>query len=262
LKRYLPLAIVALLALLALLPGAWGATSGDPRECVVLLHGLGRTGLSMKGIEWHLEDEGYRVVNEPYPSLFHGLDRLADMAVRSGLERCRAATRGQVSFVTHSLGGILVRAYLASHEVPELHRVVMLGPPNQGSQLAEYVASIEALEPIEPEVVEDLSSELSSLTSKLGPVAFELGVIAGNRNRRTFTPGAPDEPSDGTVAVSETRVEGMQDFVVLPVTHTFMMWDDEVLDQIVLFLRRGRFRHGSPADAASRAAPKAAFGRM
>lgn len=231
-----------------LLP-AWAQdqSSTDP-ECVILLHGLARTALSMKWIEWELVDHGYSVVNPTYPSLSRGIGDLATTTVGAAVEECRASTQGTISFVTHSMGGILVRAYLKAHDLPELARVVMLGPPNQGSEIASWVASIGMLEGIRPPAVEELSKELDSIPRGLGPVQFDLGVIAGSRNLRAFLPGVPEKPSDGTVTVAETRVEGMGDFIELPVTHTFLVWDEDVIHQILAYLRTGRFDHSEKPD--------------
>ncbi len=234
-------AILWLICLLAA-PPAWSqAAPVADGGCVIVLHGLARTSLSMKWIEWELEDYGYVVVNPTYPSLTYGIEELSRTTVGPAVEECRARTRGAINFVTHSLGGILVRVYLARNELPDLGRVVMLGPPNQGSEIADWVTSFGVLEGIRPRVVEELSKEVESVPRRLGPVRFDLGVIAGNRNRRAFLPGVPEEPSDGTVTVAETRVEGMHDFIELPVTHTFMVWDDGVMHQILVYLQTGAF---------------------
>jgi hypothetical protein len=215
-------------------------------SCVVLLHGLGRTALSMKALQWRLQDAGYGVVNITYPSLSHPIEELSRMAVDEGLAGCEALGLDQVSFVTHSLGGILVRQYLAQHDIPGLQRVVMLGPPNQGSQMADYLESLGLLEPFLPSAVVQLGLSEQSVPRRLGPVNFQLGVIAGTVNQLPFLPGQPDELGDGTVAVSETLVSGMADFLELPVGHTLMMWDKAVAEQVVFFLEHGVFNRHSP----------------
>ena len=164
------------------------------------------------------------------------------MAVSGGVESCREQGFSRIHFVTHSLGGILVRAYLAQRTIPELHRVVMLGPPNQGSQFADYVGTLTLLRPLAPRLIYQLGTGEQSVPLQLGPVSFQLGVIAGTANYRSFLPGVPDEPGDGTVTVAETYVPGMQDLLKLPVSHSFMMWDDAVLQQVLYFLRNGMFK--------------------
>lgn len=211
--------------------------------CVVLLHGLGRSSISMKGVEWRLEREGYVVVNKSYPWINFGIDELAEIAVAPGLEDCQRLGKTRVSFVTHSLGGILLRQYLEDNSVAGLGRVVMLAPPNQGSTMADHLLANELLESLLPQPALQLGTGEDSVPRRLGPVHFELGVIAGDNTRTLLSPGLDGIPNDGTVAVAETRVDGMQDFIVLDVDHSFLMWRTAVLDQVVLFLRDGHFDH-------------------
>ena len=237
---------VALLLLLlqSLVPGIAHAELEHQRnECVVLLHGMWRTAMAMKPLQWHLEGLGYAVVNDSYPSLSHSIPDLAEMAVGSGIEQCRQRGFHKIHFVTHSLGGILLRQYARGGDIAGLERAVMLGPPNQGSQVADYYSSIEWLDAVRPPVMDDLRSGEDSFMGGLGPVNFDLGVIAGTTNRRPAVPGFPSAVAgDGTVSVAETVVPGMLDFLTMPVTHTFMIWNSEVMDQVVYFLQNGRFR--------------------
>lgn len=215
-------------------------------NCVVLLHGLWRSPLSMKGMQWGLEEAGYQVVNLSYPSAFYPVTELTDTVVSEGLAACGRLYAERVNFVTHSLGGILVRLYLTQNQVPNLGRVVMLGPPNNGSQMADYVGSLPILQNFMPPAIAQLGTSSDSVPRGLGPVDFSLGVIAGTNNYTPFIPGQPEGPSDGTVAVAETLVPGMSDFIEMPVGHTMMMWDDEVIAQTIYFLRHGRFRRYTP----------------
>lgn len=216
-----------------------------PNACVILLHGLWRTELSMKWLQWELEEAGFATANPTYPSLRYPIEELARRGVGQGLRECAPHQAAKIHFVTHSLGGILVRQYLNQTEIPGLSRVVMLGPPNQGSQMADYVSSLELLRPLTPEAIEQLGTGERSVPQRLGPVDFELGIIAGTANSRGPMPGTPARASDGTVAVEETMVPGMLDFIELPVGHTFMMWSPAVRDQVLHFLREGRFDHGA-----------------
>jgi triacylglycerol lipase len=242
-----------LMAVILALP-AWAAatensaTLGKPGQCVVLLHGFARTELSMMPLQWGLEEAGFAVVSPTYPSLFHPIQELAILGVEQGIEECHALGLQRLHFVTHSLGGVLVRQYLSQGNIAGLERVVMLGPPNQGSQTADYVTSLSLLRPLTPEAVEQLGTGDRSIPRRLGPVMFELGVIAGTGSLGLM-PGSPEGASDGTVAVEETMVPGMLDFLEMPVGHTFMMWDDEVLRQVIHFLRYGRFDRGAGGEA-------------
>lgn len=246
-----PLALTALLLLL-LTSSVAARAAQQPRaingsgSCVVLLHGLWRSPLSMKAMQWGLEEAGYQVVNLNYPSAFYPVTQLTDTVVEEGLTACARLYPERVNFVTHSLGGILVRLYLSRHKVPNLGRVVMLGPPNNGSQMADYIGSLPILQNFMPPVVAQLGTSPDSVPRRLGRVNFSLGVIAGTNNYTPFIPGQPEGPSDGTVAVAETLVPGMSDFIEMPVGHTMMMWDDEVIAQTIYFLRHGRFKRSTP----------------
>jgi len=219
-----------------------------PTECVILLHGLWRSGLAMMPMEWFLEEQGYAVVNVSYPSLEQSIETLADTAVREGIAECRALNQRRINFVTHSLGGILVRQYLSRNTIDGLGRVVMLGPPNQGSQMADYFLDNPLTDLYQPRALVQLGTGQASIPRRLGPVNFELGVIAGTVNRRQLMPGSPVGVSDGTVSVTETLVPGMKDFLLVPATHTFMIWSKRVMGQALAFLRHGQFDRPSLDD--------------
>ena len=240
------LALPALVAILALpirsaVPDAPSGPSGEPTHCVVLLHGIGGFGLIMKSIERRLEKQGYVVANVTYRSLADPIETLAIDAVEEGLDRCRAEGFTRIHFVTHSMGGILVRQYLSQKEIQGLERVVMLAPPNQGSQFADYVGASPLRKVYEPEVLTQLGTGERSVPRRLGPPEFELGVIAGTRNLRKLLPGTPTEPSDGVLTIEETKASGMTDFLDIPATHTSIVWNEEAQRQAVHFLQNGKF---------------------
>lgn len=214
---------------------------GDRSDTVVLLHGLGRTDLSMLRMKMALQGRGYRVVNLDYPSTQHSIEVLAEETLAPEVAECCADAEGKVHFVTHSMGGIVLRHYLAEHQLPNLGRVVMLSPPNRGSEIADWVAENPMLEALMGPAVEELGTEAGSVPNQLGPVEFELGVIAGNRTLNPiFSRMIPGE-DDGKVAVDRTQVRGMSDFLVVPHSHTYIMMSDEVISQVAHFLERGRF---------------------
>ncbi|MFV8819856.1 esterase/lipase family protein [Haliea sp. E17] len=248
---------VILLALLALAPAAAGAaTSAAPAQCVILLHGLLRSELSMLAVAWKLQDAGYAVANVTYPSLTRPIPELAQIAVNAGLAECREQGLSRFHFVTHSLGGILLREYLSHTDIEGLERVVMLGPPNQGSALADYVQGIDFIQPLAPQAIAQLGTGEASVPRQLGPVDFELGVIAGTMAGLSPLPWVLQGPSDGTVTVEETRVAGMVDFIELDASHSFIMWNADALQQVLYFLQQGHFDH-QPKDAPAAAAHRA-----
>ena len=211
-------------------------------ECVILLHGLARTSMSMDVMQEALEENGYLTVNVDYPSREYEIAELAQIAVDEGLEKCRAmADVTSIHFVTHSLGGILVRQYVSEQPVPELGRVVMLGPPNQGSVAADEFDKLPGFDWINGPAGQQLGKGEDSVPLALGPVTFELGVIAGDRSVDPITSALLEDPDDGKVSVRDTRVEGMDDFVVVHHSHAFMMRMKTVIDLTLAFLENGSF---------------------
>jgi hypothetical protein len=209
-------------------------------QCVVLLHGLARISNSMSELETKLRRSGFDVININYPSTRYQIDVLATDAVGRGITACRANEPETIHFVTHSLGGILVRYYLQKQALDMLGRVVMLGPPNHGSEVVDGLSPVPGFGFLGP-AGSVLGTDSNSILNQLGPVNFELGVIAGSTNINPLNFLFIDGPNDSVVSVESTKVEGMDDHKVLPVTHTFMMRNNEVIDHTIHFLKTGSF---------------------
>lgn len=211
-------------------------------ECVVLLHGLMRSSMSMNRMQRGLDDAGFVTANIDYPSRDHEIEELAEMAVPDGLAACREFEDVErIHFVTHSLGGILVRQYLETQGIEELGRVVMLGPPNQGSVAADDLEGVPGFDWINGPAGRQLGKGEESVPLRLGPANFELGVIAGNRTIDPITSAVLENPDDGRVSVEDTKLEGMTDFVVVEHSHAFMMRMRTPIDLTIAFLKDGHF---------------------
>ena len=221
-------------------------SNSESNECVILLHGLARTNRSMQKIEAALKKAGYRVFNCNYPSRRHPIELLSITAIDQAIEHCYENFQAQrIHFVTHSMGGILIRFYLAQHDIDNLGRVVMLAPPNAGSELVDHLSKFELFRLIHGPAGEQLGTHASSLPNSLGPVDYEVGIIAGNKSFNLLSSILIEGEDDGRVSTQSTRLEGMSDFIVLPYGHTFMMNRKQVIDQTLHFLQQGRFQHES-----------------
>lgn len=242
------LAAIAL-SLLAVAPAAGSpASAGDEPAaaggCVILLHGLARSASSMEKMADALAERGYAVANVDYPSREHPIEELAPMAVEAGLAEC--PEEGAVHFVTHSLGGILVRYYLEHHELARLGRVVMLAPPNQGSEVVDDFQDVPGFELINGPAGLELGTGEDSVPLSLGPVDYEVGVIAGSETFNPILSQSLPNPDDGKVSVESTKVDGMTDFLVVPHSHPFIMLAEGVIEQAIAFIETGRFVHDEP----------------
>jgi hypothetical protein len=211
-------------------------------DCVVLLHGLARTATSMNKMQRALSDEGFETANISYPSRRFEIAKLAEMAVGDGLKVCRSnGSIGRVHFVTHSLGGILLRQYLNTREIDELGRVVMLGPPNQGSVAVDKLGKVPGFGWLNGPAGRQLGKGEDSVPLELGPANFELGVIAGSRSIDPITSAVLENPDDGKVSVEDTKLEGMDDFIVVKHSHAFMMRMRRPIELTIRFLNSGSF---------------------
>lgn len=211
-------------------------------EGVILLHGLCRTSASMEKMEAALVAAGYYVENVDYPSRSASVQRLSDEAIGQALADPKMQSCTRIHFVTHSLGGILVRSYFKRHDHGKLGRVVMLGPPNQGSEVVDRLKSWWLFQKLNGPAGSELGTSPDSTPNKLGPVDFELGVIAGDRSINWINSLMIKGRNDGKVSIDRTRVAGMKELLVVHGTHPFLMRNKSVLANTVHFLKYGSFQ--------------------
>lgn len=204
----------------------WGDDHPDAErdEMVVLVHGLGRTPFAMKLLERTLQDEGYRVYNWGYSSYCCTVEELG-VELAWDLQQMEGVRPERIHFVGHSLGNIIIRQALGHAPPSEPGRVVMLAPPNQGSETADRYSSLFGwmLVPLE-----DLQTGDEGVVQELYQIEDrEVGIIAGER--------------DGKVDVDNTKLETQDDHEVVETFHTWMMNRSEVQELILDFLRYGEF---------------------
>jgi len=211
----------------------------DRKEIVVLLHGLARTENSMKKMENALTSAGYETVNLGYPSRQFPIEQLAEQVRDQIVSQIGDAER--VHFVTHSLGGILVRYLHERLDFSMIDRVVMLCPPNQGSEVVDRLGGLKLFEWLNGPAGTQLGTSSDGIFSDLGAVDFELGVITGDRSINwilsTMIPGR----NDGKVSIESARIAGMTDYKVVHATHPYIMKNEAVIKEVVAFLRSGKF---------------------
>ena len=186
-----------------------------------------------------LSVEGHKAINLGYPSREHAIETLAVMAIEPALAACNVST--EISFVTHSLGGILVRQYLADKEIANLKYVVMLGPPNQGSEVVDKLRDIPGFYMLNRDAGMQLGTDQLSVPNRLGPANFDVGIIAGNQSINWILSMLIPGRDDGKVSIARTKLEGMNDHIVLPTTHTFMMQNAAAISQVIYYLANGSF---------------------
>lgn len=216
----------------------------DADETVILVHGLGRSPASMSILRSRLAGAGYRVVSFAYASTSEPMEVLvAQLGAEVG--QCCAEGTGTFHFVTHSMGGVLVRAYLDERSEPFPGRVVMLSPPNQGSEIIDAFANSPLLRVVLGPSGARLGTDSTGIAAQLGAVDFSLGIITGDRSLNPIGSWLIPGPDDGKVSVERARIEGAADFLVLPATHTFIMNRRDVAEEVVRFLKEGGFEHGS-----------------
>jgi len=207
-------------------------------ECVILLHGLARTSKSMLPLEEQLRAQGYVVINEDYPSREFPIATLVEKTIAPALAKCRQYPINSINFVTHSLGGILVRYYLSHQKIPELKRVVMLAPPNKGSHVVDNLKNLPPFGWLNGPAGKELGTDSMSLPNSLGAADFDLGVIAGTTSINLLLSLYLPNPDDGKVSVENTKIDG--------ISHPSIMKDEAAIAQTIHYLHHGTFLHPRP----------------
>lgn len=233
--------LLVLLLVLGLMTPVSAMANEGTKASVVLLHGLARSAQSMQKMADYLEASGYQVCNIDYPSTEHTVETLAADYVWPEIQSCGFAGK-PINFVTHSMGGILVRELAATQTELLMGRVVMLSPPNHGSEVVDKLGDWAPFQWLNGPAGSQLGTAVDSKPNSLGGAEFEVGVITGNRSINwilsTLIPG----DDDGKVSVESAKLEGMADFLIMKATHPFIMRKKAVMKQALHFLQHGAFQ--------------------
>lgn len=232
--------LVPLICALLWVSSGCSSPAPDGAETVIVVHGLGRTPASMAILVSRLKNAGFRVVSFGYPSTTEPMEALVDR-LQAEVARCCGNEAETVHFVTHSMGGVLVRSYLSQQPQTHSGRVVMLSPPSQGSELVDAFADSPLLRSVLGPAGSRLGTDSASIPSQLGPIRFKLGIITGDRSLNPLGSWLIPGPDDGKVSVDRAKVEGAADFMVVSATHSFIMNRRDVAEEVVHFLRHGHF---------------------
>ena len=207
-------------------------------ETVVLLHGLARSNAAMWVLNIRLKRAGYHVEPVGYRSLRQTPDQIMQ-DITAQIDRCCKDSHSTVHFVGHSLGGLLIRKYLQDNRIKNLGRVVLMGTPNQGASITDYIRDKWWAQLAGPTAMA-LGTGESSFPNSLDDPYYPVGVIAGvidiNHNEHML----PGE-DDGLVSIEATKLKGMSDFVLINTGHSMMRYNEEVAIQAISFLRNGHF---------------------
>jgi triacylglycerol lipase len=205
----------------------------------------------MKRLEKRLLENAYEVTNINYPSRSKTIEEIAGGMLPKAIESCSEKGAKKIHFVTHSMGGIVVRYYLKNNKMQDLGRVVMISPPNGGSTVVDELRDNIFFKWLNGPAGRQLGTDNDSIPRKLGSVDFELGIITGDRSVNPLLSFVIPGDNDGKVSVASAKVEGMKDFIVIHATHPFIMKNDQAIEKTLTFLKYGSFKR-TPSNKAGK----------
>lgn len=215
-------------------------------KAVILIHGIGRSSKSMLPLVKPLQEDGYTVVPFDYPSTRVSIPESAAYlreVVRSldGIE--------QIDFVVHSMGGLVVRSLLSDEKPdPRFRRMVMLGVPNRGAEMASLVEDQPLFRLVYGKAGQQLVRDREGFIAGLPTPKFEFAIIAGARGTEEgFNLLIPGD-DDGTVTVASTRLPGATDFMTVSAIHTLLMGNPAAIGATRRFLKQGTLRAEGPRE--------------
>lgn len=217
---------------------AGAAEEPTSHTVVFLLHGMGKGPMDMMGMEYGLRRRGFAVVNWGYNSVVLSIPEIADELARV----LEPWSGHRVDFVVHSMGGIVVRTYLQRHKPANVGRLVMIGTPNHGANMANLLGDMAVYRAVFGPAGQQLRRG-GGFIEELETPACEFAVIAGGTGETTGMLALLPGDNDGIVEVDSARLDGMADFLLLPYAHTIIQMMPRTVRETAHFLRSGRFAH-------------------
>ena len=213
-------------------------------ECVVLLHGLGDVKYSMLKLENDLKAAGYFTKNIGYKPVKETIESISERDLLPIVQTFQKIGFEKIHFVTHSMGGLIVRYFLQENELPIGSRIVMLSPPNRGSEVVNYFAESPFFDFLIGDVGKELATD-SSFLDNLEKIKPDVGIIAGSKSANPLFSKIIPGDDDGRVSVENTKLAEMDDFYVVANTHLTIKYSKLVGYQIKEFLLNGKFDHAT-----------------
>lgn len=233
--------ISILLSLIVLASPAWAQNVADkPSDYVVLLHGIGRSQSAMEKMAKDLRSRGYTVLNVNYESRTYDIATLAER-MHADITAFNADKTRKINFVGHSMGALVVRAYINSHRPENLGRVVAIGSPNKGSEVADFLNNFGLYDSFYGPAGQQLTTGYN-ISQKLGKPDYEVGVIAGDRTIDPLSTLIIPGTDDGKVSIASTHIDGEKDHIVLHANHATMPMNAAVIIETAHFIRYGFFK--------------------
>jgi pimeloyl-ACP methyl ester carboxylesterase len=188
-----------------------------------------------------LEAAGFATLNIDYPSRHHALEALAEH-IHPAVALFAAGIEGQLHFACHSMGGLLARVAISRYRPERLGRVVMLGTPNGGSEIADRLKNVSLYRAwFGPAGAQLVTTRDAATRALFPPIDYPVGIIAGNRSVYPAASLFLPKPHDGRVSVANTKLDGMADHIVIGTSHPWLPGNRVAIAQTIAFLREGRF---------------------
>lgn len=213
-------------------------------ELVILLHGILRSKYDMLPLSHYLRRKGYDTINILYPSRSKSLEDLTEFVHEEIVSNAFYTPEKTMNFVAHSMGGLISRYYISTRRPAHLGKVVMLGSPNTGSEFADFLNNHKLLGRFYKSMFGPAGQQLITAYQHIDQgIDYPLGVIAGSRSINPLAPFVLPGAHDGIVPVERTKIDGMTDHIIMPSTHSLMMFNPKVIGQVHAFLKNARFDH-------------------